>query len=94
MEEQLDLTLRLLVGFSASITPDELKSVCGRLGHMYHTMGHLLVARTLESEGVALIGNYSFSLAAVEPHILSPDRSPWSPWSRNHVAHYGGHCWR
>ena len=66
MEQQLDLTMRLLLGFSVTMTPDELKSVCERLGHMHHTMGHLLVARTLESEGVALIGNYHWGRGDLE----------------------------
>ena len=62
VEEQLNLALQQLLEVSKSITPEELKSICQRLGQMHHTMAHLLVMKTLESEGVALIGSYAFSL--------------------------------
>ena len=62
VEEQLDLALQQLLEVSKSITPEELKSICQRLGRMHHTMAHLLIMKTLKSEGVALIGSYAFSL--------------------------------
>lgn len=62
VEEQLDVSLRLLLGYSASITPEEIKSICSRLSFMYHTMGHMLVMKTLESNGVAQLGEPSSSL--------------------------------
>jgi len=63
VEEQLDLTLRLLLGVSASTTPDELESVCQRLSHMHYTVARLLAAKTLESEGTTSTGSYTISLS-------------------------------
>lgn len=57
-EEQLYVILRLLLGYSASMTPDELKSIRRRLAHMHHEMGHILTIKILESEGVAPLGKY------------------------------------
>ena len=69
VEEQLDLTMRQLQGVSSSITPCEIRSVCGRLGQMYHTMAQLLVMKTLEADGIASIGDYSL-------YFLSPQLTP------------------
>ena len=62
-EEQLDLTLRLLLEYSASMSCEELKSLCQRLTHMHHTLGHILTLKTLESEGVAPLGSYDLCLS-------------------------------
>ena len=61
LEEQLDLTFRQLLKVSASLMPDEIKSICQRLGHMYHTMADLLVTKSLELNGVASTGKLQTS---------------------------------
>ena len=57
VEEQLDLTLRLLLGLSASMTVEELGSIRQRLVHMYLAVGHVVALKTLESDGVVPLGN-------------------------------------
>lgn len=57
VEEQLDLTLRLLLGLSASMTVEELGSIRQRLVHMHLTVGHVVALKTLESDGVVPLGN-------------------------------------
>ena len=71
-EEQLDLTLRLLREYSVSLSPEELKSLRQRLAHMHHAVGHMLTLRSLESEGVAPLGNDDRYLS--QPSGFTPPR--------------------
>lgn len=45
------------------MTPEELRSLHQRLAHIHHAMGHILILKTLKSEGVALLGNYALCLS-------------------------------
>jgi hypothetical protein len=63
LEEQLDLTFRLVLQFSPSMTLEELMSLRQRFAHMHHTIGHVLTLKALESEGVAPLGSYSLCLS-------------------------------
>lgn len=57
LEEQLDITLRLLLAFSASMTVEELQTLRRRLAHTHHAIGQVVTLKILESEGVAPMGN-------------------------------------
>ena len=61
IEAQLNITSRLIVGLSPSITLGELQSIRRCVARMDQTISRALTAKTLESEGVAFIGNASFS---------------------------------
>jgi hypothetical protein len=77
LEEHLDLTLRLLLGFSATMSLEDLRSLHQRLAQMHHAVGHVLTLRTLESEGVAPLGKMlSPPLVTLETHFSPFDRVP------------------
>ena len=57
IEGQLNITLQLILGFSASITLEELQSIRRCVARMDHTVNRALAAKTFESDGVAPIGN-------------------------------------
>jgi hypothetical protein len=60
IEAQLNITSRLILGLSASITSDELQSIRRCLARMDQDISRALTAKALEAEGVASIGNASF----------------------------------
>ena len=86
LEEHLDLTQRLLLGLSASMTLEELHSLRQRLAHMHHVVGQEITLRTLDSEGVAPLGNralrlsqplkLTFSLSTEYLDLLQVDATP------------------
>ena len=58
--------LQQLIAVSPSLTPAEIKSLCCSLSKMYHTMGHLLVVKALDTNGVAHTGILPVSLLFVD----------------------------
>jgi len=100
MEEQLSTILQHILRSSTSITPSKLRSLCQSLGGMYQVMAHLLLIKTLESEGMVVIGTYLLLCFGTWTNFII-DRSPQPSWGwgslsghpRWHPQHGHLQCW-
>lgn len=53
---QLDAALQLLETFSSSLTATDIVAIRGALLGAYTSMGEVLAARNLETEGISFVG--------------------------------------